>query len=89
MQAVAESQLEATGAVMEIALYDLEMTPWLERLPNGVARLHTHVGVDIEGLASELSGLSEGEHSQLLELWSNPAATRNYLRTADFVLITG
>ena len=74
---------------MEIALYDQEIEPWLERLATGGARLHAHVDLDIERFAGELPELQPEEKIQLLDLWSNPAVNRRYDRQRDFVLVTG
>lgn len=75
-------------AIVEVALHDEVIEPFLEIMDGGTVRIHGCVDSDLPQFLDGQMALTELQKSNFLRLWNSPDDERHFSRGPGFVLIS-
>lgn len=73
--------------MVEIALHDEPVAPFLEQMPSGRLRIHGSVDADLQSFVENHPQASEMHKQEFLKLWAAEEMKREFVREQGYVVI--
>lgn len=73
--------------MVEIALHDEEVAPFLEQMPSGALRIHGSIDADLKNFVENHPQASESQKQEFLKLWAAEELHREFVREQGYVVI--
>jgi hypothetical protein len=74
--------------MVEIALHDEEVDPFLEQMPSGALRIHGSIDADLQNFVENHPQASELQKQEFLKLWTAEEMHREFVREQGLVVIS-